>query len=279
MISFCEQDIIRFRNYLLQEEKSKATIEKYIRDIHFFQNWLAGKILNKEAVLLYKNKIMSSYKPASVNSMLSSLNSFFGFIDRPDCRVKTLRFQKQIFASASKELTKSEYERLLSTALSMHNKRLYLIMQTIGATGIRVSELSEITVASLNCEIAKILCKGKIRQVFLPKKLCRILLKYAKKQKITSGPVFVTRSGKPLDRSNIWSNMKKLCKMANVSKEKVFPHNLRHLFARTYYSLRKDIIRLADILEHSNVNTTRIYTMEAGEVHKKQIEDLGLLRC
>lgn len=193
--------------------------------------------------------------------------------------MKSLKIQKQIFASKEKELTKAEYNRLLEAAKSRKNERLYLLMQTICSMGIRVSELRFVTVAAVNCGVADINCKGKLRRVFLPKALCKILAQYIKKQKIKSGSVFVTKNGKQLDRSNIWSDMKKLCEFAGVSKDKVFPHNLRHLFARTYYSLQKDIVRLADILGHSSVNTTRIYTMETGEAHKKQIEKLGLLRC
>jgi site-specific recombinase XerD len=196
-----------------------------------------------------------------------------------DLRVKNLKIQKQIFASTDKELTKAEYDRLLQAAKQKKNERLYLLMQTICSTGIRVSEVQYITVEAIARGVAEINCKGKRRQVFLPKQLCQILKQYIKEQKRKSGAVFVTKSGNPLDRSNIWSDMKKLCKAANVSEKKVFPHNLRHLFARTYYSLQKDIVRLADILGHSNVNTTRIYTMESGEIHRRQIQKLGLLRC
>ena len=190
-----------------------------------------------------------------------------------------MKIQKQIFSTKDKELTKSEYQRLLEAAKSKNNERLYLLMQTICSTGIRVSELEFITVDAVSAGVANINCKAKHRQVFLPKALCKILSRYIREHKIKSGPVFVSRTGKPLDRSNIWSDMKKLCESAGVSKDKVFPHNLRHLFARTYYSLQKDIVRLADILGHSSVNTTRIYTMENGDIHKLQIERLGLLRC
>ena len=196
-----------------------------------------------------------------------------------DLRVKNLKIQKQIFASADRELTKAEYGRLLQAAQQKKNKRLYLLMQTICSTGIRVSEVRYVTVEAVSRGVAEIYCKSKHRQVFLPKQLCQILKRYIKEQKIKSGAVFVTKTGNPLDRSNIWSDMKKLCMAANVSEKKVFPHNLRHLFARTYYSLQRDVVRLADILGHSNVNTTRIYTMETGEVHRKQIQKLGLLRC
>ena len=196
-----------------------------------------------------------------------------------DLRVKKLKIQKQIFASTDKELSKAEYDRLLQAAKQKKNERLYLLMQTICSTGIRVSEVRYITVEAVARGIAEINCKGKRRQLFLPKQLCQVLKQYIKEQKIKSGSVFITKNGNPLDRSNIWTDMKKLCKAANVSEKKVFPHNLRHLFARTYYSLQKDIVRLADILGHSSVNTTRIYTMETGEIHRRQIQKLGLLRC
>ncbi len=279
MKKISEKLIKNFRNYLINEEKSAATLEKYIRDIGAFLEWLGMRGVDKATVLEYKAYLTRNYKPASVNSVLSSLNSFFTYNEWYDCKVKSLKIQKQIFASKDKELTKAEYERLLDAAKSKKNERLYLLMQTICSTGIRVSELRFVTVSAVNTGVSNINCKGKLRQVFLPKALCKVLIRYIREQKITSGPVFVSRTGKPLDRSNIWSDMKKLCEHAGVSKDKVFPHNLRHLFARTYYSLQKDIVRLADILGHSSVNTTRIYTMETGEVHKRQIEKLGLLKC
>ena len=279
MKNITQKLIEEFKKFLISEEKSEATVEKYIRDICAFLEWLCGRNVDKTAVLEYKSYLVENYKPASVNSVLSSLNSFFAYNEWYDCKVKSLKIQKQIFASKEKELTKVEYERLLDAAKSKKNERLYLLMQTICSTGVRVSELRFITVAAVNTGVASINCKGKLRQVFLPKALCKVLTKYIREQKITSGSVFVSRTGKPLDRSNIWSDMKKLCESAGVSKDKVFPHNLRHLFARTYYSLQKDIVRLADILGHSSVNTTRIYTMETGEVHKRHIEKLGLLRC
>lgn len=274
------QELIeKFKNHLVNEEKSEATLEKYIRDISAFLAWLCGQAVNKTVVLAYKNFLTENYKPASVNSMLSSINAFFTYNEWCDCRVKSLKIQKQVFASKDKELTKEEYDKLLDAARSKKNERLYLLMQTICSTGIRVSELKFITVAAVSSGVAEIRCKGKFRQVFLPKKLCKILTDYIRERKIKSGAVFISKNGKPLDRSNIWADMKKLCEVAGVSKDKVFPHNLRHLFARTYYSLQKDIVRLADILGHSSVNTTRIYTMEIGDVHRKQIERLGLLRC
>ena len=268
-----------FNDYLINEEKAAATVNKYLHDVGEFQIWLGEQELCKAVVLAYKSYLCERYAPASVNAALSSLNSFFNFMEWYDLRVKNLKIQKQIFASTDKELTKAEYDRLLQAAKQKKNERLYLLMQTICSTGIRVSEVRFITVEAVSRGIAEINCKGKRRQVFLPKQLCQILKQYIKEQKIKSGAVFVTKNGNPLDRSNIWSDMKKLCKAANVSKKKVFPHNLRHLFARTYYSLQKDIVRLADILGHSSVNTTRIYTMETGEIHRKQIQKLGLLRC
>ena len=270
--------IQKFRHYLIEEEKSSATLEKYIRDVTAFFVWLTGCELDKMTVLRYKEHLKENYMPASVNSVLSSLNSFFEFNGWHGLKVKMLKIQKQIFAERSKELTKAEYERLLSAATEKKDDRLYYLMQTICSSGIRVSELSAITAEAVNAGKATINCKGKMRVVILPKELCRMLKEYAKRQKITSGPVFVTRTGKPLDRSTIWKMMKALSESAGVSREKVFPHNLRHLFARTYYSIQKDIVRLADILGHSSINTTRIYTMETYDVHCRQIQKLGLLR-
>ena len=279
MKTITNSDITRFERYLWEEERSAATLEKYLRDVKTFNKWLNGCSFDKESVLNYKTELLENYAVASVNSMLSSLNSFFAFLGWHELRVKTVKIQRQIFASRDKELTKSEYERLLIAAKQKGNERLWLVMQTICSAGIRVSELRYITVEAVRRGRAEIRCKGKQRTLFLPDQLCKTLRQYIEGQKIKSGSVFVTKNGKPLDRSNIWADMKKLCKVANVSRNKVFPHNLRHLFARTYYSLQKDVVRLADILGHSSVNTTRIYTMESGEVHCRQIQKLGLLRC
>lgn len=268
-----------FKNYLIEEEKSKNTIEKYIRDITFFMDWLCGQEVTKILALEYKKELCEKYAPASVNAAISSLNSFFCFIEWHDIRIKALKIQRQIFSSKDKELTKAEYERLLTAAKDKKNQRLYYLIQTIASTGIRVSELRYITTYAVHSGQAVINCKGKMRIVILPKELCKLLKGYIKENNIKSGPVFVSKNGKPLDRSNIWSDMKKLCETAGVSKDKVFPHNLRHLFARTYYSLQKDVVRLADILGHSNVNTTRIYTMSTGEIHRKHLEKLSLLLC
>ena len=263
----------------MSEERADATVEKYLRDVKAFMLWLADKEADKSAVIAYKAYLGECYAPASVNSIISSLNSFFTFFGWYELKIKTLKIQRRIFTSSEKELTKSEYERLLRAAKSKQNERLYLLMQTICSTGIRVSELRYITVAAVQAGRAEINCKGKRRSVFLSDKLCKVLRRYVQAQKIKSGSVFVTKNGMPLDRSNIWSDMKRLCAVAGVSKEKVFPHNLRHLFARTYYSVQKDIVRLSDILGHASVNTTRIYTMESGEIHRKQLQHLGLLLC
>lgn len=271
--------IENFKIDLIEEEKAQATIEKYIRDILAFVKWLSGKTVEKQTVLEYKQTLIEKYAPASVNSVLSSLNRFFAFAQWFNCKVKSIKIQKQVFAKQERELTKAEYDRLLAAALHKDNKRLYLLMQTICSTGIRVSELKFITVEAVKVQKAIINLKGKTRSVFLPDMLCKMLLRYIKEEKIKSGSVFVSKNGRPLDRCNIYHDMKKLCESANVDRSKVFPHNLRHLFARTYYSLEKDISRLADILGHSSVNTTRIYTMETGEIHRKQIQKLGLLRC
>ena len=278
-----KEDLTSYRVYLINEEKADATVEKYLHDVVEFFSWceqaLGDTGLEKTDVLRYKAELCEHYAPTSVNAALSSLNSFFGFMNWHELRIKNIKIQKQIFACADKELSKSEYERLLRAAIQKKNERLYLLMQAICSTGIRVSEVRYITVEAVRRGLAEINCKGKRRLVLLPSQLCRMLEKYIKSKKIKSGAVFVTKNGNPLDRSNIWSDMKRLCKDANVDKNKVFPHNFRHLFARTYYSLQKDVVRLADILGHSNVNTTRIYTMESGKIHRRQIQKLGLLLC
>lgn len=268
-----------FKTYLIEEEKSENTIEKYIRDVTFFMIWLNNQEVTKILALEYKKELCEKYAPASVNAAISSLNSFFAFTGWHEIRIKVLKIQRQIFSNKDKELTKAEYERLLIAAKSKGNERLYLLIQTICSTGIRVSELRFVTYEAVKKGRAVISCKGKMRTIFLPKELCRMLKKYITEQGIKDGSVFVSRNGKPLDRSYIWKMLKNLCESAGVSKDKVFPHNFRHLFARTYYSLQKDIVRLADILGHSSVETTRIYTIETGDICRRQIQKLGLLRC
>ena len=265
----------QFKAYLLDEEKSELTVKKYLRDVQRFQGWLVGRELSKSLVVAYKAELMEQYAIVSVNSILSSLNCWFDYIGRNDCRVKAIKQQRRVFLSEEKELTKREYDRLIQAA--KHKPRLCLLMQTICSTGIRVSEHKFITVEAAKSGEAEVRMKGKHRIVFLEKKLCKALLQYAKEHNIACGPIFVTATGKPLDRCNIWAEMKKLCDTAGVSRAKVFPHNLRHLFARLYYSMERDIVRLADILGHSNINTTRIYTMESGRTHRKQLKNLQLL--
>ena len=266
-----------FKNYLIKNEKSQSTVEKYVRDALAFCAWLGENALTKEKVLEYKEKLISEYSTASANSVISALNCYFEFLGRCDLKIKVFKTQRSIFADKEKELSKQEYERLLKAGEK--NERLYLLIQTICSTGIRVSELKFITVEAAESGQATVNNKGKIRIILLPKDLCKTLKKYAKKKNIKKGSIFVTRNKKPMDRSNIWKMLKALCKAARVAKEKVFPHNLRHLFARTYYKIQKDIVRLADILGHSSINTTRIYTMTTGEEHRKQIDKLNLLRC
>lgn len=266
-----------FKEYLTNEEKSMATLDKYIRDITVFMRWAEDRMLSKGIVVEYKQELIEKYAPASVNSIISSLNSFFVYKEWYDLKVKSVRIQKQIFANKDRELTKAEYERLLNAAKRKKNERLYYLMQTICSSGLRVSELRYVTCEAVRNGQARINCKGKMRIVILPVQLCKALSGYIKGNNIKSGSVFVSKNGTPLDRSAIWKMMKALCESAGVDRKKVFPHNLRHLFARTYYSIEKDIVRLADILGHSSVNTTRIYTMETCEVHRRQIQRLGLL--
>lgn len=279
MRTVTDENIKKFEEYLYAEERSCNTIEKYIRDIRFFRGRLQGGNVDKSALVKYKKELCERYAAKSVNSMLSSVNAFFVFMGWYDLKVKTLKIQRRIFSDKSKELSKPEYERLLAAAKNRKNKRLYYLMQTVASTGLRVSEIQYVTCEAVRQGQAVINCKGKIRQIFLPKKLCKMLLSYIKERNIKSGAVFVSKNGRPLDRSHIWKMLKILCEAAGVSRDKVFPHNLRHLFARTFYSLQKDIVRLADILGHSNIETTRIYTMESGAEHRKLLQKLGLLRC
>lgn len=271
------ESIEKFREYLINSEKSGTTIKKYIRDVEGFAERMNFSQIGRKDIFAYREELTGKLMPASVNSVLSSLNSFFAFMGWNELKVKSLKIQKQIFARSDRELSADEYRRLTEAAGSAGNMVLYYLMQTICSTGIRISELKFITVESLESGVAMIDCKGKCRCVFIPEKLCRRLKKYAKDKKISSGSIFITKNGNPLDRSNVWKMMKKLCDTAGVAPTKVFPHNLRHLFARTYYSKQKDIVRLADILGHSSINTTRIYTMESGDKHRQQIQSLGLL--
>lgn len=266
-----------FRKNLILQEKSTATIEKYIRDVKAFSVYARGRVITKEMVIAYKNNLQENYAIRSVNSMLASINNLFAFLKWFDLKVKSLKLQQQVFCSAEKELTKAEYKRLCQTAKQKNNKRLDLIIQTICATGIRVSELQYITVEAIKRGEAIVNCKAKKRSVFIVKALKQKLLRWAAEQRIKSGMIFVTKSGKPINRTNIWREMKSLCKDANVNPKKVFPHNLRHLFARTFYGIEKDIVKLADILGHSSINTTRIYIISTGEEHRRRMEHMRLI--
>ncbi|ADL05760.1 tyrosine-type recombinase/integrase [Lacrimispora saccharolytica] len=269
--------IKRFSVYLREQEKSTSTIEKYKRDLAVLCNFLGDVPITKSALIDWKEYLTRNYAAASVNTMLAAVNAFLNFAGWIDLKVKPLKIQRNLFCREEKELTRKEYLRLVQAAEREGNQRLSLVIQSICATGIRVSELQFITMEAVQAGRADVNCKGKTRTIFLPEKLRRALISYARRQKRSFGPVFVTKTGKPLDRSNIWRDMKDLCKSADVKPEKVFPHNLRHLFARIYYTLEKDLFRLADILGHSNINTTRIYTVESGTVHAQQIEHMRLV--
>ena len=272
-----EESINNFKTWLYGEERSSGTIEKYLRDIKALRGWLNGREVTKESVADWKASLQEAeYQPVTINSMLASVNTYCRYADI-DCRIKFLKVQKKVFRDEDKELTQAEYEQLIMTAQKKGNERLALLLETIGSTGIRVSEVQYITVAGTAAGKIQIALKGKIRVIMLPKKLCRILLKYAKKQKIASGEIFITKSGKGLSRKRIWADMKKLCKDAGVSESKVFPHNLRHLFARVFYRITRDIAKLSDLLGHSSIDTTRIYLLSSGEEHARQLEGLGLV--
>ena len=271
-----EKDLARFFDYLLREEKSEATREKYLRDARGFCAFVAGRQVSKELVMEWKHQLVAhGYAVRSINSMLASVNSLLGFVGLGECKVKNIRIQRQTYCAEDQELTKAEYLRLLEAAKG--NVQLNMVIKTICGTGIRVSELQYFTVEAVRCGQITVDCKSKTRTILVPGKLRNMLIKYAQKHHIGSGPIFVGRNGKPLDRSSIWRSMKRLCRLAGVKESKVFPHNLRKLFARTFYGIEKDIAKLADILGHSSINTTRIYIMTTGIEHRRQIERLGLV--
>ena len=273
-----QQQIQAYAHYLQMEEKSRATMEKYLRDIRAFARWLDGRAIRKELTSEWKGHLIAqNYAPTTVNAMLSALNSLLEFLDLQECRVKFLKIQRCLFRDADRELTKEDYQRLLNTARKLGRERLGLLVETIGATGIRVSEVPYITVEAAQHGKAVIALKGKIRTILLPEKLRRKLLRYAKKQKTASGTIFRTKSGKELGRRQIWAELKGLCKYAGVEPGKVFPHNLRHLFATVFYHACRDIAKLADLLGHSSIETTRIYLITSGTEHQREIDRLGLV--
>lgn len=270
-------DIEIFRARLTADEKSRSTVEKYVRDIEAFCRFCKGE-LSKESTVLYKKRLLENgYKPRSVNSMIASVNSFLRFLGANELMIKSIKLQKQVFCPEEKELTKAEYERLCKAAKAKGNERLSLILQTICATGIRVSELEFITAQALKSGEITVSLKGKTRTVFIVSELRKKLISYCKCQSVESGPVFVTKSGKPVNRTNIWREMKALCEAAQVNPQKVFPHNLRHLFARIFYGIDKDIAKLADILGHSSIETTRIYIISTGTEHRRRMEKMRLI--
>lgn len=273
-----EELMLRFSAFLRQEEKSENTVEKYLRDVGKFAKFADGKSVTKDLVLAYKKRLLEDgYAVRSVNSMLAALNCFFSWAAWPDCRVRPLRLQQETYCPEERELTQEEYARLVCAARKKNNPRLALLLQTIAATGIRISELRFVTVEAVRTGKISVFLKGKHRMVFLVPKLQKKLLHYAAERGIRSGVIFVSRQGKLLSRSNVWRDMKRLCPVANVSEGKVFPHNLRHLFARVFYQMEKDIVKLADILGHSSINTTRIYTMTTGQEHRRLMERMCML--
>jgi integrase len=276
MHTMTEQHIAAYLSHLADEERAPATVEKYGRALRVFSAWLGENPATKEAVVAYKKLCAGAGKAATVNGILAALNGFFAF-QGWDVKVKPLRIQRQTYLTSDRELSKDEYRRLVEAALRRRNDRLSLVLQTLCATGIRVSELRYITVEAARSGHTEAANKGKTRTVFLPRRLQTALLRYAASRGIKSGCVFITRTGKPLNRSNVWGEMKKLCAAADIPPAKVFPHNLRHLFARVFYDTDKDIMRLADVLGHSSVNTTRIYIMESGQSHRRLVDRLDLV--
>ena len=278
MRTITERQIKEFTCFLTEEERAPATVKMYVRTVEELMAWLAGREVTKEAAVAWKEHLLTQdYTPATVNVKLAAANAFFKFCGWQDCCVKALRLQRRVFRDPGRELTKAEYERLVETAKNNGRTRLALLMETICGTGIRVSEVRYITVEAALAGRAEIALKGKIRTIMLPGKLCRKLLKYARKNKIASGEIFLTRSGKSLSRRQIWAEMKAVCTLAGVEPSKVFPHNLRHLFATTFYRACHDIVKLADVLGHSSINTTRIYLVTTGIEHAKTLDRLGLV--
>ena len=273
-----EEQTAAYSRYLVAEERSPGTVAKYLRDVGAFTRWLGSAPVTKELASRWKEHLYSrGYAPATINSMLAAINGLFRFLGWNECRVKFLKVQRRLFRDAGRELTRPEYERLLAAARERNQERLSLLMETICATGIRVSEVCYITVEAARQGRAEVSLKGKIRTILLPGKLCRKLLKYAQKNKTVSGEIFLTRNGTSLSRRQIWAELKRLCRHAGVAPSKVFPHNLRHLFATIFYRACKDIARLADVLGHSSIETTRIYLVSSGAEHARQMERLGLV--
>lgn len=272
------EQIREFSRYLREEERETATIDKYSRDVKDFFIWLKDREISRERMGEWRGYLLQAgRKPVTINGKLSALNKFLSFLGRNDCRIKYLKIQRRLFRSTEKQLSKQEYIRLMETAHSLGRERLALLMETICATGIRVSEVKYITAEAIRAGRTEIALKGKIRTILLPGKLCRKLQKYVRKRKIVSGEVFLTRNGKGMSRRQIWAEMKSLCEKAGVAPSKVFPHNLRHLFARTFYRVCRDVAKLADVLGHSSIETTRLYLISTEAEHVRQMERMGLI--
>lgn len=274
-----EKNIAKFKKTLMESEKSQNTIEKYIRDVRKFQTYLKNENLTKEIVVSYRKNMeqCGKYQINSINSYMISLNQFFQCMGWTELCVKTIKVQRTVFEAEEKELTMDEYRRLVEAAIKMEDKTTALILQTIASTGIRIGELSYIRVESLKQGVVDVHNKGKVRRILLPSDLVPLLLEYAAKENRTTGTIFCNRKGNPIDRKTIWRNMKKAAVLAEIPAAKVFPHNLRHLFAKEFYQQTGDIMKLADILGHSNINTTRIYIRTAGSEHKKQLDAMRMV--
>ena len=274
-----QREFDQFEDYLRHDEREESTIEAYLRSLTRFAEWAEGRAITKELAMEWKAALAEAgYRPISVNAMLAAVNKFFTCMGREDCKVKYLKLQRQMFRKSEKDLSKEEYQRLVQAAHEKGDLRMELILETICATGIRVGELKYITVEAVRAGVAEIALKGKIRTILLPHRLCRKLQKYAKQQKIASGKLFLTQDGLPVSRQYIWRKMKELCEAAGVERSKVFPHNLRSLFARSFYGSCHDVVRLADVLGHSSIETTRIYLMSTGKEYLRQLDKLGLVR-
>ena len=270
--------IAAYGRYLKLEERTPATLEKYLRDVRAFSLWLDGEAVTREAVTGWKDRLLAERRaPSTVNTALSALNGLFRFLGWEECRARFVKVQRRLFRDPARELTRTDYDRLIATARELGRERLALLMETICATGVRVSEVRYLTVEAVQRGRAEISLKGKVRVILIPTKLARKLLKYAKKNKTASGEIFLTGNGKSLSRRQIWAEMKRLCVRAGVEPSRVFPHNLRHLFATAYYRAYRDIAKLADVLGHSSIETTRIYLLTSGAEHQRQLDRLGLV--
>ena len=274
-----QREFDQFEDYLRHDEREESTIEAYLRSLTRFAEWADGRAVTKELAMEWKAALAEAgYRPISVNAMLAAVNKFFTCMGREDCKVKYLKLQRQMFRKSEKDLSKEEYQRLVQAAHEKGDLRMELILETICATGIRVGELKYITVEAVRAGVAEIALKGKIRTILLPHRLCRKLQKYAKQQKIASGKLFLTQDGLPVSRQSIWTRMKALCEAAGVERSKAFPHNLRSLFARSFYGSCHDVVRLADVLGHSSIETTRIYLMSTGKEYLRQLDKLELVQ-